>query len=158
MTSQHLEMPSIARMVTTTENEYISSRYEGHTRWLVELNDGTLCYQDDGRPDLASTAPSGWIRLRNYCLAEGKYIISMYLQFRKETIALPKNQDGYYFCNAALSWLNDNRTFHYYVAGYVDGDIIRTKRYKIPELVVEEEDVRQIDKEDLCLILRKDKR
>ena len=138
-------------MVTTTENEFIVNRREGHARWLVELNDGTLCYQDDGRED---TAISGWERLRNYRLSTGKWIVGLYLQFRRETIALPTGKDGYYFCNAALSWLNSNTTFHYYVAGYVEGGKIIAKKYKIPELILDEEDVREIREDDVCLILK----
>ncbi len=141
-------------MVTTTENEYIASLYEGHTRWLVELNDGTLCYQDDGRPDLPPTVVGSWIRLRNFCEVNNLHIKAMYLQFRRETVALPPGKDGYYFCNAVLSWLNDNRTFHYYVVGYVENGVVLTKKYKIPELIVEEEDTREIRENDMCLILK----
>lgn len=154
MTFQHSGTQFIDHMVTTQQNEYIASRYEGHARWLVELNDGTLCYQDDGRPDIPEK--SGWIRLHEYCLSTGKYIIGMYIQFRRETIALPANKDGYYFYNSALSWLNDNRTFYSYVVGYLENGKIYTKKYKIPELIVEDEDVREVREDDLGLILRKD--
>ena len=139
-------------MVTTTENEFIANRREGSTRWLVELNDGTLCYQDDGRPDCPEI--SGWERLRNYCKVEGKHIIAMYLQFRRETTPLPKDKDGYYFCNAVLSWINSGITYHYYVVGYVENNKIIAKKYKIPELELVEEDIREIREDDICLIMK----
>jgi hypothetical protein len=143
---------SLNHMVTTQENEFIVNRREGHSRWLVELNDGTLCYQDDGREDCPDI--SGWERLRNYCQAENKYIIGLYLQFRRETIALPTGKDGYYFCNSVLSWLNSNTTFHYFVAGYLENGKIYCKKYKIPELELVEEDIRDVREDDVCLIER----
>lgn len=151
----NLKIASIDPIVTTTESEYVASRREGHTRWLVELNDGTLCYQDDGRPDCPEI--SGWIRLRQYCLNEGKWIKAMYLQFRTETVALPPNKDGYYFCNSVLSWLNSDKTFHYFVAGYEQDGKVYAKKYKIPELLLEEEDVRTVSDDDVCLIRKRTK-
>lgn len=140
-------------MVTTTESEFVAANREGHTQWVVTLNDGTKCYQDDGREDCPTT--SSWLRLRNFCQVNGLYIVSMYLRFRTENIHLPADKDGYYFCNSVLSWLNDSKMFHYYVVGYIENGVIYTKKYKIPELIVEEEDVRTIRTDDICLIQRK---
>lgn len=145
---------SLNHMVTKGESQFVSNNREGHTQWFVQLSNGEVCYQDDNRPDCPDI--SAWRRLRNYCQTFSLTIEGMWLRFRTETIAVPAHKDGYYFCNSVLSWLNSDKTFHYFVCGYVENGVIYTKKYKIPELIVEDEDVRSISVEDECLILRHD--
>jgi hypothetical protein len=84
-------------------------------------------------------------------------IVKMWIQFRTNIQHLPENADGYYFCKSALGAFGTSETFHFFVTGHVDDGIIRVRKFKTPELLLTEEESREIRENDLCLILNKRK-
>lgn len=140
-------------MISFEEDAYIQNMYEGNTRWIVTLNDGRSVYQDDGRPGLDKE--SAWERLYYFCQETGLYITGMRLQFRSHVEHLEPNKEGYFFCKSILGSPFMEKNFHYFVAGYLENGIIYTRTWKIPELIVYEEERRIPKDQDVCLIRRK---
>lgn len=137
------------------EDEFIANRLEGHSRWVITLNSGHTIWQDDDRE---GTEPkSAWIRLGNYCRESGDFITNFIIQFRSHKEHLPPNQDGYYFVKSILGSFHTHENFHFMVAGWTlnenpNGCIIRTREYKIPELIEISSEDREVEKDDICLI------
>lgn len=122
-------------------------------RWVVTLNNKEIIYEDDDRPGQIES--SSWKRLKAYCENNQLYIIEMWLQFRSNRVLIePKNADGYYLIKSAFGVWGDTDTFHAYIAGaIVDGQIL-THHWKVPELVVLEKEIREVDKSSPSLIFR----
>lgn len=135
-------------MICTERDEYIQSIEEDQTMWIVKLNDGTTVYQDDTRGGYQASA---WERLKAYCITHGTYITEMKLKFRDHVEHLPSNQEGYYFVKSSEGFMGGQSTNNY-VVGYVDGDIIRTRKYKIPELLKIGDGTRELAKNERLLI------
>ena len=70
--------------------------------WIVELDDGTMVYQDDERPNVWHH--SAWYRLRDYIHHTEHQIVKMHLRFRSHWESLPANKDGYFFCKVARGY------------------------------------------------------
>jgi hypothetical protein len=140
------------------QDELMRSQLEGNTSWTVELNNGLKIYQDDFReyPQFQDERKySTWVRLRDYCLKENVKIVKMWIQFRTNFQYLPANADGYYFCKSALGAFGTTETFHFFVTGHVEEGIIKVRKFKTPELILTDEEVRTVREDDLCLILNK---
>jgi hypothetical protein len=138
------------------QDEHIANHLEGHTRWVVKLSNGLHIYQDDFRLYSQFTDEreySTWTRLRDYCKQENVNITDMWIQFRTNREFLPSNADGYYFCKCALGAFGTTQTFHMFVTGWVENNIIKIKKWQIPELVLTEELNREIKDDDICLIM-----
>lgn len=127
-------------MVCIQEDDFIFEKL----RWIAELSNGQRVYQDDGRPGLQEY--SAWIRLKDYCKQEGIYITNLYLQFRSNHVhPLPAKAEGYFFSHksAIFSW--GGETYGFYLVGHVEGDVIKVKEYKVPELILFREEERSVD-------------
>lgn len=139
------------------EDEVIANNIEGHSRWVAKLSNGENIYQDDFRTyDNFSDERrySTWTRLRYYCYDNNLYIVGMLLQFRSNVQHLPENAEGYYFCKSILGSLASAKNWHFFVAGAVQNGILTVNRWRVPELIVTEQEVREIKKDDICLILK----
>lgn len=138
------------------EDDVIYNSVEGNTRWIAYLSDGRKVYQDDFREYEFNDERrySTWVRLKHFCEKEKIDIVGMLLQFRTNKIALEENADGYYFCKSVLGAFGMERNIHFFVTGHVKNNKIHIKRWQIPELVIDSEEVREIKENDLCLILR----
>lgn len=102
-------------------------------RWVVALNNGETIYQDDDREGVEPA--SAWIRLKEYCTRHGIWIVRMWLQFRSHVVPiLPDDAPGYFFVKLAFGVWGDQKSYDAYIAGTLDGDIVRTACYKVPEL------------------------
>lgn len=122
----------------------------GEVIWIAILNDGTIVYQDDHRPD--SSPASAWLRLKNYCLETNKYITNIKLRFRSHWEHCPPNKDGYMFIKSALGHLNSDITIGYYIIGYIENNKLYVEKYRVPELIKELEEERSInDYKDLII-------
>lgn len=60
---------------------HIDKMDSGATLWVARLSDGSLIYQDDGRPD---TTASSWFRLRE--TLRGRTLKGLGIRFRKREI------------------------------------------------------------------------
>ena len=121
----------------------------------VFLNDGSVVLQDDDRPgELHSSA---WIRLKEFLATNSNLKIDRIdVGFRNNVIkhVVPDNQPGYFFIKNLLSeWGGSSMDF--YIFGWLDETgIVRTKKVKVPEMVVFNGESRRIE-ECPTLILNK---
>lgn len=120
-------------------------------RWVVELNDGTTVYQDDGRPGREPS--SAWVRLGMSCRETGRFIVDMRLQFRSNIFPMEPGRAGYYFGKVAFGvW--GGGSYEGFLAGWLDGDGVEIRHVKVPELMLLRAERRRVD---LCrrnLIIR----
>lgn len=128
-------------------NDYLENNREYLTLWIATLNNGETAYQDDREG-------SGWLKLKSYCQANGLYIVNFRITFRNCHHHLSSGESGYYFINSAGILYGTNKTFLYYVVGVVREGKIHIERIKIPELMVEETEIRPIIGNEECLIMR----
>lgn len=99
--------------------------------WVADTNLGRV-YQDDGRPGFLYSA---WERM---IIAQPK-ITRLGLRFRDHYEWLPENKAGYYFIKSILKGPLMEKDFHYYIIGYLEDGVVKCKKFKIPELIIDEE-------------------
>lgn len=137
----------MSTQVCTVDDAYVRDRM----RWVVVLSNGETVYEDDGRPGLEE--PSAWKRLKTYCCEKKIYIVEMWLQFRSNRVMVePRNADGYFLTKSAFGVWGNKETFHAYVAGVLVDGFVKTVKWKIPELVALENQVREADPDSPMLI------
>lgn len=134
--------------ITTSYDEKINDIWENHARFEVILNNGTKVYQDDG---IYPYKESSWIRLRNYCIDNKLHIVNFKIGFRDNIKSLPENKDGYYFRKMAKCFFG-SPTKQKYIVGYEESGVLKCSIIAIPEIIIEIEEERIIDLEDLSLI------
>lgn len=118
------------------------------TRWVVKLSNGEVITQDDSRP--GEQPPQAWLRLAEYVQVNGLRITQMWLEFRDLAKAhLPANAAGYFFKHSIMASVNTGANFRFYLIGYLDGDKVRVQRWKVPELILTEQEDRDPANEDL---------
>jgi hypothetical protein len=105
--------------------------------WKVELCDGQIVYQDEGRIEI-----SPWIRLKEHCEQFNLAIRKVWVVFR-DHIELVLSEDeclqseGVFFIRSVSQGFG-SKPSHAYVFGCVHDDVIRCKTWKIPEVIEEE--------------------
>lgn len=99
--------------------------------WVAELSDGSLVYQDDGRPGFSISA---WERL----MLSGEKLVGLSARFRDHWVHMPKNMAGYYFIKSILAGPFMERPHHFYILGYLLDGVIKCTKYKVPELEIDE--------------------
>lgn len=135
--------PSSEEFVSFEIDEFIAS--QDTTIYIVTLSDGSTVYEDDLRPGYKDPA---WIRLGNYCRKRNLHIVGMKIKFRSNVVELPSNKDGYYFTKSALGSFFYNvkrlntKTRHHYLIGYYENGLIHVEKYKVPELLLVEKEIR----------------
>ena len=120
-------------------------------RWVAVLSDGTTVYQDDNRPGIEPA--SAWIRLGSYLKETELKIDRFRLQFRSNVVNLPHKASAYFFCRGALKNSSWSETYELFIVGTLSEGIFELRKYKIPELVIVEEETRSLEKASpLCVI------
>lgn len=114
------------------------------TIWICKLSDGSTAYMDDNRPDHYRDS---WSRLRKYCYETGIYVKNMSFKFRShiENIYTDENNQlisGFFFTKAALFGIASKKTENRFVGGVLIDNILYTKKFVVPELVLVEEEAR----------------
>ena len=137
-------------MITTEVDDFIRDFQENYTMWIATLNDGTVVYQDDWKPNVEKAA---WLRLKDYCDRPSLHVTELRAQFRDHVERVPSNADGYTFrFGVGADWGGPTR--QQYVLGYVVGDTRRKVVYKVPELIVEVEKEQSVDPSDITMIMK----
>lgn len=151
-------------------------------RWIATLNDGREVFADDDRPGIQPASAwirlNRYIQYENNNINALKpvfellpllkskeiligsnslsflSIVGLRIYFRGREAKVPDNQQGYFFSKAAGAVMFGDVTHQYYIIGYIDNNgVLRTSKYKIPELLLFEEEERQIDVNDERLII-----
>jgi len=137
-------------------DEYISNL--DSTIWIAKLSDGTFAYQDDGRPGYSI---SSWCRLKNYCVENNVKVIGLKVKFRSNEVELPEGKYAYFWKGALTGSFIFNakkprvKNKHHYLIGYIeesDKDRLRVFKYKVPEILLIEEEIRNVKDEEESII------
>lgn len=108
--------------------------------WQVELNTGQMVYEDDDRPGFI---PSAWERLCYHCQQTGNYVVSMWIRFRDHVECVGTGEEGFYLFKEIRHHPSWEKPEFYYIAGVLSDDIIRCKKWKLPEILVDCEEERE---------------
>jgi hypothetical protein len=138
--------------VCKAEDDFIDDK----PRWFADLSNGERIWMDDNRPGV--DPPQAWIRLGLYLQETQAKIVRLYLQFRSHLEApLPDNAPAYYFAKGALAFYGNNATISMFAVGYYDGNKLQVQVWRLPELIqewIEERELNSI-KDKSCLIINK---
>lgn len=127
-------------------------REQDQTIWIAGLENGETIYQDDYRPGMEPQ--SAWLRLRKYCYENDTYITSLVLKFRSHTELVAENAEGYYFARGVMGSPFWKQSVQQYVTGVVNCGNVPIRVWRVPELIVMEEELRELDKVNKeCLIV-----
>jgi hypothetical protein len=126
-------------------DDYVLSQDKAY--WRVELCNGDVLHEDDNRPDL--TPKSAWLRLKNHCEQYNLAIRKVWLIFRDHVeLILDADEclesEGIFFRKGILQGFG-GKPSHRYLIGRVIGDLIKIKIWKTPEIILEEEEQREVN-------------
>lgn len=125
------------RLMTNPPNEYIIH----NPLWRVTLNNGVYIYQNDYQH-----SESSWLVLKKFLdNNRDKYITEMCFLFRDHFEGIGYNQPFFFFTKKMLAGFGSEHTQQFYVGGagtLEDG--IKTKHFIVPELILKEEDTRDV--------------
>lgn len=145
-TSNGLDWPPSSNtfgFVSRQRDNYIQDIENHKPHWHAYLTNGEEVFDDDGRLNLYNNPlPASWIRLKEYCESKNIGIDRIYLRFRSHYEHIEK-ADGYMFKRGSLG-SPGMKTRNFFVIGRVVKDKIYVQKWKIPELIVEEEDIRDL--------------
>lgn len=128
-------------MVSFEIDDFINDKDE--TIWIATLSDGRKVYQDDDRPE--HQEKRAWVRLQAFCSKNNLFVTQMSIKFRSHNEDNPVSSEGYFFRKGVLGQFGSTKSVNYYLTGpIIDGKIHVTK-WRIPELIIEEQEVRPID-------------
>lgn len=128
-------------MISFEIDSFIEDRDE--TIWFALLSDGRTVYQDDGRPELAEF--SAWKRLKKFCEENHLFVKKVYIKFRSHTESMPESSDGYFFRYGAMGSPADDKLYKYYICGPIINSQIHVTKWRIPEIIVESTEVRDLE-------------
>lgn len=132
-------------------DSWLQEKYEFEPYWSVTLSNSENVWQDDDRD--GSDPVSAWQRLQLYCQND-IYITQMCLHFRKKTIQVGLNCDGFFFVKSARGYLLSDTTHYFYLAGVIYKNQVHLKKYQCPDLVEVAEEIRSIEESSTCLIIK----
>jgi len=127
--------------------------------WVVLLDDGTEIYQSEDRTDLQECSP--WMRLKKFCVEQGRKIMHMAYAFRDgkgAQINCVPNAGGYFFSKRVRKLMSAHPSLSGYTdeavgIGYLRGNIL-TVTWLRNDGVCEEEhrDITKLENEPFNLI------
>ena len=110
----------------------------GSPRWEAVLSNDTKCYHDEA-------IPLSWQELKKYCEDNNLKIKSLSIGFRSNMISLPENKDSYFFRMGERQNLFNNDVSKLFFAGYVENDKLYVHKYKVPEMILDEVQERDVE-------------
>ena len=132
---------------------YVNVYADNNPLWIATLSNGETIYQDDGRPNVKPS--SAWTRLKKYCEVNNLYIINIKVRNRSHIEDIGSDYDGYFFCKSAGALMFGDITQHAFVLGFLEGEKLSVRKWRLPELIPEE--IEERDPYDLpeCIIAKK---
>lgn len=112
------------------------------TYWKAQLSNGEVVYQDDNRP--GKKPRSAWLRLKKYCKKKKIYPTDMWIIFRSHTEYCGHSDIGFFFSLGVLG-SPGMPTEHRFVCGPVINGKIHIKVWRIPEIIEQESELRNIE-------------
>ncbi len=138
-------------LVAKEYDQFIEDKDEA--LWIVTLSNNEIIWQDDDRPYVGHH--SAWIRLKEYCEHNNLYIVKIQLKFRSHSeFIFCEDSEGYAFRKEAMGGFGVNITHHFYWLGILKNGIVHMEKWRVPELIKEEEEDRLPNSLLDCLILR----
>lgn len=127
-------------MICTKVDDFIEDK--DTAVYIIELSDGTMVYEDENRYGYEDKA---WLRLQTYCKENQVWIKKVWIKFRSHTEFVFENTgDGVFFRRGVMGNPFDI-TRHFYIFGLVNGEKIHAWHWRVPEIIIEEEDDRDIE-------------
>jgi hypothetical protein len=138
----YIQDETIVKMLYSTGLCHSSEWLDQHdiAGWQVELNTGIMVYEDDHRPGFV---PSAWERLCYHCDQTGDYIKNMWIRFRDHVECVGSDKEGFFLYKEVRANPGWDKEVFLYIAGYLEGETIKSKKWKLPEIIVDEEDERE---------------
>ncbi len=129
-----------------SEDDFTREQWLGQARWNVRLSNGEHIFQDDGRPGQEQSA---WLRLAGYVREHNLKIEAMWLQFRNEPPRrLPEMAQGYFFRKSIGAFFPSGVSYGFYLVGHLKDGVVRVTRWKVPEMILVEEEARDPQDEE----------
>lgn len=138
-------------MVSFEIDDFISNK--DSTIWIATLSDGRAVYQDDDRPE--HEEKRSWVRLQEYCKKNNLFVKKMAIKFRSHTEHLPESEEGYFFRKGVLGSPAEKKTIHRYICGPIINGEINVTVFRIPEIIIEETEIRKIEGNEDGIIWKK---
>jgi hypothetical protein len=125
-------------MICEKEDNFL----EDKTIWVAVLSNGQTVYQDDNRIDYEEK--SAWLRLKRYISENQLKIKTFYIKFRSNTVlSTPSDASGYFFSKGIMGSVATSNVF-YYLVGHIENGKVYIKKFKIPELLCFDQEVREL--------------
>jgi hypothetical protein len=127
-------------IISNSVDEYVDD-----LRWVVTLNNSSQIYESQRFT---------WLNLKQYVRENGLRIDKLRLEFRSHVEhILPEFASGYFFIKGAIGQFGNERTFHQYIVGvWEGGPDVKITKFITPELIIESEEKRDLEKCQECLI------
>lgn len=106
-------------------------------RWEAKLTNGEMVYDD-------LAIPIAWQRLKEYCEENNLGVCGLTIGFRDITVAMPHNKSGYFFRRMDRKNVLSEETKELFLPGYIEDNELIVKKYKMPEVELEETESRAI--------------
>ena len=108
--------------------------------WLATLNDHTKVYRNDiGEKD-------SWLVFKEFLNDSDKYITGLHFFFRDNYVEIGWNKSAFFFTKMIKGEYGGSTQF-FFCGGYLndDGKSVHIKKYVLPELLIMEEEDRNIN-------------
>lgn len=115
-----------------TMDEYIH-----HPYWKVALSDGQIAYSQYDK--------SSWLQLKEWLkINPSIYIVGLWFGFRDHLEEIHTGQDDYFFTNCMLAEYGGGEQ-KFYIGGFFKDNRVHCKKYRIPEIYLVEQSVRDLN-------------
>ncbi len=113
------------------------------TFWIALLSDGRSVYQDDDRP--CYDEKRSWVRLQTYCKENNLFVKRIDIKFRGEFATNPESTEGYFMRKGVIGDWGSSKIRNFFVCGPIINGKIHITKWQVPELLVEEREIRDIE-------------
>ena len=128
-------------MICTKPDDYTQEKWLSEARWIAVLSTGEQVLQDDDRPGVEPK--SAWLRLGEHVKKTGSKIVELSIRFRDEpAVTFPSNAEGYFFRKSMGAFLFSDTSYGFYVVGVLQEGTLLVQKWKVPEMVLVEEEIR----------------
>ena len=135
--------------ICTFYDEYLQDKDK--PVWIAVLSDETVVYGDDGRYGEEDRA---WFRLKAHLKAKNLKIEQLRVKFRSHVEVShqrTENTRGWFLSYGAGAFVGQP-TFNYILTGVVEGDTMKVKKWRVPEVLLDEEETRGLVDDERVLL------